>query len=179
MNYLPSFIILFLVVAMRIIYIFTTHYPLMDVEPRNASIWLECVRFILPIITWVFAITYITSITSGESKRGEVFVATSFCMIPHILVTIPLVLLSRIISITEAGLYGFIINLTWIVIAILIFISVKELNDYSIGKTILVCFIGVLTMILIWAVAILIALLIIQLGQFIFGIIREIGMTLT
>jgi hypothetical protein len=65
----------------------------------------------------------------------------------------------------------------WTWIAILLFASVKTLNDYKIGKTLAVSLISLTTMLLCWAVVILGLVLTNQLLQFVMGSIREIGMT--
>ena len=55
----------------------------------------------------------------------------------------------------QAGLYGtmeFII-LAWVVV--LMIVALKEMNGYSAGKTVLVIFLTLFTMVMIWAVIIL------------------------
>ena len=112
LNYIPSIIILLMLVIVRIYYIYTVHYPLADVDPMDANIWLEITKLLLPILTWILATFMTTSILGGESKPGEIFVVSSFCILPYVLFTILLPPLSHILTREESGLYFFISNLS-------------------------------------------------------------------
>ncbi|HOJ10108.1 MAG TPA: YIP1 family protein [Clostridiales bacterium] len=172
----PGVIILLLAFVSRILYMFVVHYPLADIDLRDSNIILEAVKLLLPVVTWVVASFAITAITDGESKINEIFIASSFCMIPYILINTPLALLSNILSRGEQTLYGFIQNGTWIWILILFFIQVKILNDYKTPKTTATCVVSALNMGLIWAVCLMIYVLSGRLVEFITGIIQEIKM---
>lgn len=176
LNYIPTFIILIMLLVVRMAYIHTVHYPLADIDPTDANVFLETIRVLLPILTWVVASFGITAILDGEAQFNEILVASSFCMVPYLLINIPLPLFSQILGRDERVLYAVIINLTRIWTLILIFISVKTLNDYMIGKSFGVTILSGITMGLIWAVILLALVLIVQCYEFIVGIIREIRM---
>ena len=170
-------IILVVLFLVRVFYIFTVHFPLADIDIKDANIILETVKLILPVVTWVIASYAITAIVEGESKLKDIFIASSFCMVPYILVTVPLAVFSYVLSRSESILYAVIINGTWIWIIVLFFIQAKTLNDYKIGKTISISVISILNMALIWAVGLMMYVLTGRLFQFITGIISEIKMT--
>jgi DNA-binding beta-propeller fold protein YncE len=138
LNYLSGFIILLGVLAVRILYLFTVHYPLMDIDLQKSNFSLETVKLLLPPLTWMAASFAITAILDGESKFGEIFISTTYCMVPYILVFSLLPALSKILSRNERIFYAVIINSTWIWILLLFFISLKVLNDYSVKKTLVV-----------------------------------------
>ncbi|NMB95331.1 MAG: tetratricopeptide repeat protein, partial [Clostridiaceae bacterium] len=169
-------IILALVFIVRIFYMFTVHYPLADIDIRDSNIFLEAVKILLPVITWTIASFSVTAILEGESKFKDVFVASSFSMMPYILVTFPLALISNVISRDEKTLYAFILNAAWIWIYFLFYLQVKTLNDYKIGKTIGICIISILNIVLIWAVGLMTYFLTGRLFQFISGIYQEFKM---
>lgn len=174
MSIFPGIVILGVLFLVRIFYIFTVHFPLAEIDARDTNVILEAVKLLLPVITWVIASFAITSISEGESKLKDIFIASSYCMIPYILVNFPLAILSNVLSREELTLYAFILNATKIWILILFFIQVKKINNYSFGKTVLISVISVLTMALIWAVALTAYALSGRLFQFVVGIIIEI-----
>lgn len=176
LNYIPTVIIFILLLAVRMIYIHTVHYPLADIDPTDANIFLETIRVLLPILTWTVALFGVTAILDGEARLNEIIVASSFCMIPYLLIHIPLPLFSQILGRDEKILYAVVINLTRVWTLVLIFISVKTLNDYMIGKNIAVTILSTVTMGLIWAVILLAMVLVVQCYEFIIGIVREIRM---
>lgn len=177
-NYLPSFIILLTVIATRVFFIYTAHYALSNIDPKDANIWLEVVKYLLPVLTWVVASFAITSISGGEAKINEIFIASSYCMLPYIVINIPLALLSNLMSKDEAMLYSLIIIISWIWVFVLFFLGLQKLNDYTVKKTVAVSAVSIAMMGLIWAMLILMYTLSLQLHEFITGIIREIRMKL-
>ncbi|NMA94992.1 MAG: tetratricopeptide repeat protein [Clostridiales bacterium] len=176
LNYIPTIVILGLLLVVRMLYIHTVHYPLADIDPTDANVLLETVRGLLPVLTWTIALFGITAVLDGEARYNEILVASSFCMLPYLLVHIPLPFLSRILGRDETVLYAVIINLSRIWTFMLIFISVKTLNDYMMAKSIGVTALSGVTMGLIWAVILLALVLLVQFYEFIIGIVYEIRM---
>jgi len=177
-SYLPGIMILAMVMVTRIFYIYTVHFPLADIEAENANILLEMIKYMLPLLTWVIISYAVTSIVSGESKLKEIFTASAFSMIPYILINIPLAILSNIMSGSEKGLYVFISGVSLIWVFSLLFISVRELNSYTLGKTVWTTALILITILLAWGVVLLTFIVVAQLYLFLSGIVMEIRMRL-
>ena len=155
MNWLPVAALLFLALAVRIFSIYVTHYPLASVSVRKANLLLECGKLFVPVLTWVLASYAMTTILDGETLFRETLLFSAYALTPYILLTPVLNLASRLMDGNQAGLYGtmeFII-LAWVVV--LMIVALKEMNGYSAGKTVLVIFLTLFTMVMIWAVIIL------------------------
>ena len=129
---------------------------------------------VLPIITWSIAAYAISSIMNGESKFSEVFTCSAYSMVPYIVFTPVLALVSKVLSLSEWAFYSIAVVGLMVWQVVLLVISVATLNRYSAGKTVLVCILSFLTMLLIWAVALLCMALIGQLAQFIAEVFGEI-----
>ena len=173
---LPSLVLLFMVLAARFIYIYQVHYPLSTLKIWDSNIILEIAKLLVPVITWVVASYAITTIMEGESFIREIFAASTFAMLPYVIITLFLTLFSKFIGKTEEGLFSLLHLFMWIWIGVLFFISVKYLNDFSFSKTAKICFISIIVMFIIWAVLLLIYALSGQLLQFFKGIFMEIRM---
>ena len=135
----PALLLMFLLIVIRIIYIYLTHYPLATLMPINANFLLEIIKYYIPIFTWVIASFAVTAILGGESQIKEIFMATTYALMPYILFILPLSLLSRVLSKTELGFYNFLSTAIWIWVILLFFISIKTLNEYSVIKTFFIC----------------------------------------
>jgi len=170
------YILFIAIVGVRVASIFITHFPLAQIQPRNASIWLECVRMLLPLITLGVAFYAITTISSGEALIGETLMAVTMCMLPYIILTVPLALLSRFMGLDQQGLYNSLQNIIWAWVAVMVFISIKTMNDYTFGKCVGVCALSITFMFLIWAVCILLFALTSQLFDFAHDVILEVRM---
>lgn len=160
--------------TVRVFFIYGVHYPLVQLDPRDANVLLEFATLILPVVTFSIATYMVCSIVGGESKLDEIFTANCFSMVPYILVTAPLTLLSHIMSREESGLFSFIINATWILILFFFVLNIYILNNYTVKKTLAVALLSLFVMVLIWIVILMALSLTVQLVEFVSGIVREI-----
>lgn len=176
LNYALGFLFLALVIFVRLAQIFITSYQLTGLEPKNANILLEILRFAVPILTWAVAAFAVTSILDGEAFVPEIFIAAAYCMTPYILLNIPVAMLSKLLGQSEAGFYKALGTLVWVWVFLLFFQSLKVLNNYSLQKAFLCCILILVFMLLIWALCILFIAFTGQLYMVIKEVIYEIRM---
>ena len=170
MNWAPVIVLLLLALAVRIFSIYFTHYPLATVSVRKANLLLECGKLFVPVLTWVLASYAMTTILDGETLLTETLLFSSYALVPYIVFTPLLTLASRLMDVNQLGLYmtlevGI---LGWVVL--LMIVALKEMNGYSVGKTAAVIFLSLFTMVMIWAVIILLYTIS---SQFV-GMVKEI-----
>ncbi len=147
--------ILALALGVNLFSIYFTHYPLASVSVRKANLLLECGKLFVPVLTWVLASYAMTTILDGATKIGEAMLYNALTLVPYVLFTIPAVLLSRIMDGGQAGLYFTLTGGLLVWVAALMIIGIKEMNEYTIRKTLLVVLLTVFTMAVIWATAVL------------------------
>ncbi len=155
MNWLPVIVLLALALLVRIFSIYVTHYPLAAVSVRKANLLLECGKLFVPVLTWVLASYAMTTILDGETLFEETLLFSSYALVPYILFTPILSLASRLMEGSQMGLYATleIGILGWVVL--LMILALKEMNGYSVGKTAAMIALSLFTMVMIWAVVIL------------------------
>lgn len=178
-SYLPVFVLLFLTVCVRVAFIFITHFPLAALDPRDANIFLEMVKLLVPLVTWAISSYAVTSIMDGEAVFKEILMASAYAMVPYILLTIPIAAFSRVLSSVgvEKNLFLFLNNAVWFWVLALLFLGVKNLHDYHVGKTLIVCVLTVFGMALIWSLFVLMFALTGNLKAFVQGLTLEAWMT--
>lgn len=147
--------ILALALGVNLFSIYFTHYPLASVSVRKANLLLECGKLFVPVLTWVLASYAMTTILDGATKIGEAMLYNALTLVPYVLFTVPAVLLSRIMDGGQAGLYFIMTGGLLVWVAALMVIGIKEMNEYTIRKTLLVVLLTVFTMAVIWATAVL------------------------
>ncbi len=147
--------ILALALAVSIFSIYFTHYPLASVSMRKANLVLECGKLFVPVLTWILASYAMTTILDGATKIGEALVYNTLSLMPYVLFTVPVVLLSRVMDGGQAGLYYALTGgqIVWVIL--LMIVGLKEMNEYSVGKTVAVVLLTVFTMAVIWATIVL------------------------
>ncbi len=173
LSILSGFVVLLLVLAARIFFIYTVSYSFQDVELKDVNLLLEIVKLLIPFFTWVGASYLISSQFSGESTLSENFVAASYCMIPYVVVEIAAALFSHLLCVNEKYLFAILINGVFLWLLWLFIRTVFILNDYRIGQLLLVCLLSACAMVLIWFISLLGYALVGRIVQFIRDIIQE------
>ena len=155
MNWAPVIVLLLLALAVRIFSIYVTHYPLSGVSVRKANMLLECGKLFVPVLTWVLASYMMTTILDGETLFTETLLFSSYALTPYIVFTPILNVASRLMDGNQLGLYATleIGILAWVVL--LMILALKEMNGYSVGKTFVMILLTLFTMVMIWAMVIL------------------------
>ena len=155
MNWLLVAVMLLLTLAVRLFAIYLTHYPLAAVSVRKANMVLECGTLFVPILTWVLASYAMTTILDGETLFQESMLFCACALTPYVVFTVPLTLLSQLMDAGQAGLYGTAEAALLIWVIGLMILSIKEMNGYSVRKTLLIVLLSVFTMLIIWATVVL------------------------
>ena len=106
----------------------------------------------------------------------EIFIASCYSLTPFIVFTPILAALSHILSTSEQGVYTFLRTGLVVWVVLLLFLSLKKLNDYGFMKTVLVAIIALAFMVIILAVVILLVSLTAQLITFFTGLWEEIDL---
>ena len=167
-----------LAVIVNYVYIFIVHFPLSQRNTIDANLGLELAMVVVPLLTWAIASYLITAIMSGESFFVELLTAYSYSLVPYILLTPILGVISNILSFEQIGVYFFFkyVSLLWSLF--LMFLALRCLNDYSFPKTILVTALSVVAMLVIWAVVLLLFSLTIQFFTFFTDVYNEVVLKL-
>ncbi|MBQ3057725.1 MAG: YIP1 family protein [Clostridia bacterium] len=159
--------------AVRLFFIFTVHYPMQDIDPDEMNLFLEFIKLLLPVLTWIGAVFLISAQFDGESTLKQNFIAGGFTLIPYILVTLLADLLSQIMCWNETGFYAVLVNGVTLWMVWLLYKAVRHLNDYTIGHTLVVCLVTLVAVVLIWFVCLFAYSLIVCLVQLVQDIIVE------
>ena len=146
-------------------------------NPYNnyASIIIQVVAIIVPILLWVTANWCLTTLFDGEGSFKDIFIAVCYSLLPLPLLMIPAVLITNIITLTEAGMVNLIISIAWVWVGLLIFTGMMVTHDYTLGKNVLTCLGTIVGMAFIMFVALLFTGLFSKMVGFISSIYVEIS----
>ena len=171
--------IVLLLILVRFAYLFTVHYPMETLRLRDASVWLEIGKILLPLLIFTASNFAVTSILGGESTLKEIFLSTAYCTMPYLLFTLPLSLLSQALSLGEQGLYTGLQNLLLLWIGFLLILSIKTLNNYTLGQTVGIGLLILFCMAVVCAILVLFVSLFNNLWTFVTGLFTEVRMSVT
>lgn len=149
-NYTPTLILFILILMARFIDIYYTHYPLSKLNPRETNLWTEFARMLIPLFTWTIGCYAMTTINEGKTVLKEQLASTAYAMLPYIVLTPIIALLSHFMSAKNSGLFYRLQFIKWAWVIILFFISTATMNEYKFWKTVGVCMLGILSVVIIW-----------------------------
>ena len=169
----PIVILLLLGVIVRLISLQFTHYPLSSITMRS-NLFLEVAKLFVPLVSWGICSYLMTTILDGETMFRESMLAVSYALTPYIVFMIPLTLISRILDSNQAGLFNSLeaAILGWVIL--LIIISLKEMNHFTVGKTVMVVLLSVFTVAILWAAVALLYSICTQFLDFVKEILIEL-----
>ncbi len=146
-------------------------------NPRGgtSSVLIQIVAVLIPFFLWVTANWCLTTLFDGEGSYKDIFIATSYALLPLPLVMIPATLLTHILAENESGIVSLLIAAAWVWAILLIVFGAQVTHDYTLGRNFLTTLGTILGMIILMFIAILFSTLLTKIISFISGIIVELN----
>lgn len=113
---------------------------------QKFNILLELAGVIIPFLLWCTANWCLTTLMDGEGSFKDIFIATSYALAPLIVINIPLIALSRALTIEEGAFYKFFDGLSAVWTGFLVIIGTMMVHRYTIKKTLLTSILTVIGM---------------------------------
>ncbi len=165
------------VIAARIVSIYATGFVFSEYTSLTYfRIEDEVVKLLVIIGLWNAANYLVSTISDGEGRVRDVVIGTAYSLFPYVLFALPIAFLSNVLTINEQFLYDFSIQLMWAWTAMMLFIMVKEIHNYSFSETVRNILMTIFTMLLFLLAAYILNVLINQLIDFVSAIVQEVGL---
>ncbi|WP_419872482.1 Yip1 family protein [Candidatus Pristimantibacillus sp. PTI5] len=151
-------------------YVVNFNYPL-DLNSID-----ELKYIVLPFLLWCVANWSLTTLMDGEGKFKEIVIATGYAMLPLILIYLPNILLSNVITLREASFYFLLESAATLWFVWLLFIGTMTVHQYTVMKTIMTMLLTVVVMGVIIFLGLLFFSLIQQIVSFVYTIYQELSL---
>lgn len=138
------------------------------------TIWTQLISVAIPILLFVLANWCLTTLFDGEGSFKDIFVATSYSLLPLPLLLIPSTLVSNWVSADEASIITFIGTLAFIWVGILLFFGTMVTHDYSMLKNFFIIIFTIVAMACIVFIVLLFSMLLSKLVSLVTNLITEI-----
>ncbi|MCQ6559089.1 YIP1 family protein [Paenibacillus mendelii] len=172
---ISALILLLLAYLATLISEISTSFIFNPIEIKFINPWLVLAQVSIPWLTWVLANYLVSSINRGQGRLLDVMIGSAYALVPYIFFTIPLSLVSNVLTIGESSIYMFFhyIIIGWT--GFLFIVLVQEIHNYDIGETIWITVLSVLFMLAIWILLLIFAGLSVQLVDFIEQLYEEVS----
>lgn len=164
--------LVYFVLHMTTVYWAGFHFQTQNAESVNW--WVEAAVAFAPWLVFAFVNYGIATIADGEGRLKDVVVATAYAHMPLILVAVPLLLLSNVLSLDEAEFFGLLRTAAYAWTAWLLLVSIREVHDYEWPKSFAVYGISLFGVALVALLAVAVRALTVQVYDFIEQVVNEV-----
>jgi len=145
-------------------------------SPSQIRVEKEVIYTLLPLLLWNAANYLVGSISDGEGRLRDVIIGTAYSLFPYALFAVPIALISNVLTLNEVFVYTFSIQIMTFWTALMLFIMVKEVHNYSFSETVRNILTTLFTMVMFLLMGYILYVLFNQLYEFVLAIIQEVGL---
>ena len=128
-----TFMVLFLLTyVLRILY---TNFQFMKVELQYLDILEQMGSLLIPFLILCLANWAMTTLFEGKGRFKDIYMAMCYALVPYILIQLPLVLISNMLTLEEGSLYGVLYSVSLVWCVLLVFVGLMQVHDYGPAKT--------------------------------------------
>lgn len=127
------------------------------------------------VIVWSVANWMFCTLLDGKGRFGEIWVATCYSLLPFVLLSVPMTIISHFLTNKEAVFYNTAMTLIYAWVAILLFIGMMCMHQFSISKNVLTVIFTIIGIVLILFLLVLLFTLGQNVVSFIVTIIGELN----
>lgn len=174
--YSDAFIIMAIYLVTTCIAKVTTSFIYRDGVSTEFIEWGSVILWcILPWIV-VSIVNYgITTILYGEGRFRDVFIGGAYCHLPMIFITLPLALLSNVLTLNEQSLYSLATTISYAWVVILVFFCMKGVHGFNPLKAVLVFILTALGVVAVIFLYLIVYGLAQQFIEFIVQLVKELS----
>jgi hypothetical protein len=139
-------IIVFLCVIVEMLRETLTNFQFINVNLNEFNIIMVFLRVLLPLWLWTVANWSMTTLMDGKGRLLEIYMATSYALVPYIIINFLTIIFSQFITADEGSLYTLfnVVSIVWS--ALLIMAAMMQVHNYSPAKTVLSSLLAIVAM---------------------------------
>ena len=128
-----TFLVLFLLT--RVIKLMCTSFQFISAPVQYINVFEEMGSLLLPFLILCLANWAMTTLFDGKGRFRDIYMGMCYALVPYILIQLPMVLVSNMLTFEEGSFYSVLLSLSVIWCAFLAFVGLMEIHDYGPGKT--------------------------------------------
>lgn len=146
-------------------------------NPYNyyVNVFSQALSVLVPLILWVVANWCLTTLFEGEGSLKDIFIASSYALLPLPLLLVPSVICTHFLTTSEASVITLLESVAWVWVGLLIFFGSMITHDFTLFKNITMVVFTILGMAFLMFVAILFSSMLSNVISFITSIATEIS----
>ena len=143
-------------------------------QGKYMSIGAAILSVCIPIALWIIGNWCITTLFDGEGSIRDIYIASTYSLLPMIITMIPATIASNFVLASETKMITLVTTIGFVWLGLLLFFGMMVTHDYSIGKNVITTLATLAGMICIMFIVILFSVLLGKLVGFVTNIVTEI-----
>lgn len=145
-------------------------------SPEDFNIFYQITGIVLPFFLWCVSNWCITTLVDGEGFLSDIIITMCYAMVPLIVINIPMIALSRVMTEEEAAFYYILDTLAVIWTVLLVICGLMTVHQFSVSKTLFTIIVAIICMVIILFILVLFVTLIQNIVNFVRLLANEIGL---
>ncbi len=154
--------------------VFTSFVIAGPIDWNYVNVFQYMATLVIPLLIYVVGNWCLTTLFDGKGKLGDIYMATCYALTPYIIIKIPLIVVSNLVTGEEGVFINYFNMFALIWCGLLILISVMMIHDFTLGKGFMALIFSIVAMLVIIFLIILFLSLITDAVAFFYSIYREI-----
>ena len=169
---------LFLFLLTYVMRLMLTNFQFITAPLQYINIYEQCGSLLLPFLILCLSNWALSTLFDGKGRFKDIYMAMCYALVPYVLIQLPMILISHMISFDEAAYYSVLASVSVIWCAFLAFVGLMQVHDYSPGKTLIFLFFTIFgALVILFLILVFFSLLSDAIGFFV-SLYREIAFRL-
>ena len=173
-SWLTATMLYLTVLVASVFEIYTTGFIFQTVNLNQFHLLIHVVTLLGGIAIFIFSNYLVATITNGEGFFKDVYVSTAHALIPYIILTPILAIMSNGLTYNELIVYQLLDGLRFVWSGALIVLMIKEVHNYDVKALLKNIFLTLFTMVMLVLIGFLMYVLTAQLWNYVESIIQEV-----
>lgn len=140
----------------------------------EVNVIYSVVLIVLPILFWIISNWCFSTLMEGEGTFKDIFMVTCYAMKPYVVLSIPLLILSHVLTLEEAMFYNVLNTVCWVWMLGLFFFGMMITHNYSLGKGIVTAILSIVGILIIIFLLLLVVSIVQGMYDYFYGIVKEL-----
>lgn len=130
-----TFLALFLLT--RVLKLMYTNFQFINAPVQYINIYEQCASLLIPFLILCLSNWSLSTLFDGKGRFQDIYMAMCYALVPYVLIQLPLIFVSHMISFDEASYYQVLMSASTVWSLFLVFVGLMQVHDYGPGKTII------------------------------------------
>ena len=141
---------------------------------NTVNVFQVMAGILLPLAIWVAANWSLTTLMDGKGKLKDIYIATAYAFTPYVIIGLPLIVISNVITSEEGAFYTYFKAFALIWCVFLILAGMMMTHDYSLAKGLVSSLLSIVGMAIIIFLLLLFFSLISDAVNYVISVVKEI-----